>query len=743
MLQKPHSKFAGLNRRGIFLFLVLWLFLPALGMAEPLSAQSVNSSICLTNAQQILQLDPATAAKGLPVRLHGVITDYDTPYFNLFIQDATAGVFILVPPDLKRDLAPGQEVEVDGICDKGDYAPFVNATAIRILGEAPLPAPNRISIDQLFSGSEDSQWVEVSGVVRSTAFLFDGRNCLKLAMSGQRVLAIVENLSQADALKLVNATIRIRGVCYSRFNTKRQMRVPWVSVSGMSNITIERPPPRQPEEISIAGLGQFNSAGAYGNFVKVSGIVTLQKRDGTFFVQDQGCGLYVQPAQSIILSPGDRVIISGYSARGRYVPALEDATTQFEKYGKLPLPVSTDLQTLFNTPENFDSVLVHLKAILVNSVQSGGQQTLVLQSSNQVFTATFVDAQGDERFNSLKIGSELALTGVFAPVLPEEGTLDAAESHSISVSDVAEPPESVQIFSRSFEDVTVVKQPSWWTARHALAVVEGMALLILLFIIWNAMLRGQVSRRTAQLANANNSLESEIAERKKVENELVQTRLQHMMTQERARIARDLHDDLGGRATQLVLLNELALQNRVKPEDAMKHAREISDATRQMIQSLDETVWAVNPRNDTLPDLLNYLGQFAVGFLKFSNVRCRIDFPDRPPAQTISAEARHNLYLALKEALNNIIRHSQAAEIWVRAAVSAESLTITVQDNGRGFARAPDTSTEDGLRNMRQRMEEIGGRFEIDSAIGKGTKVTLIFLWETSVKLKTKGPSGY
>jgi signal transduction histidine kinase len=736
MPKTSHSLSAGLNQISILLFFVLWL-LVVLGVAEPLLAQSDNSLICLTNARQVLELDPATAGKGIPVRLHGVITDYDTPYLNLFIQDATAGVFILVPPALKRNMVPGQEVEVDGVCSKGDYAPFVNATAIRILGEVTLPTPDRVSVDQLFSGSEDSQWVEVSGIVRSTAFLYDGRNYLKLAMSGQRVLVIVENLSQADALKLVNATIRLRGVCYSRFNTKRQMRVPWLSVSSMRSITIERPPPRQPQEISIANLGQFNSAGTYGNFIKVSGVVTLQKRDGTFFVQDHGCGLYVQPARSITLSSGDRVVMSGYSSRGRYVPALEDATVQFESYGESPLPVSTDLQTLFNAPENFDSVLVHLKASLVNFVESDGQQTLVLQSSNHIFTATFVNAQGDERFKSLKIGSELALTGVFAPELPEGWTLGVAESQAISVSDVAEPPESVQIFSRSFGDLTIVRQPSWWTARHALAVVEGMALLMLLFIIWNAMLRGLVNRRTAQLADANSSLKSEITERRKVENELVQTRLQHMMTQERARIARDLHDDLGGRATQLVLLNELALQNRVKPEDTMRHALEISDATRQMIQSLDETVWAMNPRNDTLPDLLNYLGQFATGFLKFSDTRCRIDFPDRPPAQTISAEARHNLYLALKEALNNIIRHSHATEAWVRAAVSVDSLTIIVQDNGCGFAEAPRDSMADGLLNMRQRMEKIGGRFEIDSAIGKGTKVTLIFLWETPSKMKT------
>jgi signal transduction histidine kinase len=213
-------------------------------------------------------------------------------------------------------------------------------------------------------------------------------------------------------------------------------------------------------------------------------------------------------------------------------------------------------------------------------------------------------------------------------------------------------------------------------------------------------------------------------------------KLEQSVAAERARIARDLHDDLGSLVTRLVLLNELTLQNRVSPEEAKEHARKISDTTRQMIQSLDETVWAINPRNDALPHLLNYLGQFAIEFLKLSNLRCRIDFPSQIPARTVSAEARHNLFLALKEALNNTIRHAQATEIWLSAVISADALTITLEDNGRGFAQAPDNSTADGLRNMQQRMQEIGGRFKVESMVGKGTKVILIFLWNTPAEMK-------
>ena len=118
---------------------------------------------------QIRELDPETAGKNLPVHMSGVVTYYDPPLFNLFFQDATAGIFILVAPNLSTNIAAGQKIDVEGVSDKGDYAPIVKASAVRVLGKAPLPVPHRVSIDQLFTGLEDSQWIEVSGVVGSSA----------------------------------------------------------------------------------------------------------------------------------------------------------------------------------------------------------------------------------------------------------------------------------------------------------------------------------------------------------------------------------------------------------------------------------------------------------------------------------------------------------------------------------------------------------------------------------------------
>lgn len=197
------------------------------------------------------------------------------------------------------------------------------------------------------------------------------------------------------------------------------------------------------------------------------------------------------------------------------------------------------------------------------------------------------------------------------------------------------------------------------------------------------------------------------------------------LQRERARIAKDIHDDLGASLTQISLLGKLAEQDLRVPEKAGEHVQNISTVARQGVKAVDEIVWAVNPRNDTLAHLLDYAGQFAVDFLRAANVRCRVDFPEHIPAHVLAGDTRHSLYLVVKEALNNTIKHSQATEVWVRARVSETTLVLTLEDNGRGFEQAPNNALNDGLRNMQQRLAEIGGVCRVESLPGTGTKVVV------------------
>jgi signal transduction histidine kinase/ligand-binding sensor domain-containing protein len=213
-----------------------------------------------------------------------------------------------------------------------------------------------------------------------------------------------------------------------------------------------------------------------------------------------------------------------------------------------------------------------------------------------------------------------------------------------------------------------------------------------------------------------------------LQRRLLKLEQQAALNKERARIARDLHDDLGGCLTQIVMVSGLNRRGRIPAERAYN---EVQSATRYAIQALDQTVWAINPRNDTLPSFINYTSQFAVDFLRTAGIKCDTDIPEQLPAWTVPAEARHNLFLIVKEAVNNIVRHASASEVKFQVVISDKTLRLTIQDNGHGFASASASASADlgadGLRNMRQRMDNLGGEFQIESAPGAGTCIKLVF----------------
>jgi signal transduction histidine kinase/ligand-binding sensor domain-containing protein len=211
---------------------------------------------------------------------------------------------------------------------------------------------------------------------------------------------------------------------------------------------------------------------------------------------------------------------------------------------------------------------------------------------------------------------------------------------------------------------------------------------------------------------------------------------QAALDKERARIARDLHDDLGCSLTHVALMLEMNEQEAAAQHQDSGNGngngkpRLCSPIVRQVVKSVDEIIWAISPRNDHVQYLADYIVEFAVEFLHSAGIRPRVDLPERMPDQTVTPEARHNLFLVVKEALNNVVRHAQATEVHFRLTATADALAITIEDNGRGFdGTAPTNATADGLRNMRQRIDEIGGEFQIESRPGNGTKVSLNYPW--------------
>ena len=189
---------------------------------------------------------------------------------------------------------------------------------------------------------------------------------------------------------------------------------------------------------------------------------------------------------------------------------------------------------------------------------------------------------------------------------------------------------------------------------------------------------------------------------------------------ERARIAKDIHDDLGASLNLIAVLGDLA-----RVEKAGERIEKMSSTARQAVKSLDEIVWAVNPQNDTLSHLIDYLCQYATDYLRDADIRCLLDVPEQTPAREVPANVRHNLFLAVKEALQNIVKHAHASRAELRIHISPGHLRIEVTDNGRGFEGPPQDDRADGLNNMRQRLDEIGGECRVESKLGAGTTVVI------------------
>lgn len=214
--------------------------------------------------------------------------------------------------------------------------------------------------------------------------------------------------------------------------------------------------------------------------------------------------------------------------------------------------------------------------------------------------------------------------------------------------------------------------------------------------------------------------------RRRAKRQLERLRLETALGRERARIAQDLHDDLGAELSSIAMLADLARQD-LSPERAVaSRLGEITTHARQTVRRLEEIVWAVNPANDTFEGFAGFFCKFAQAYLELAGVSSRFDVPDSFPGHSLPTARRHNLFLAAKEAVHNAVRHGSPTEVTIRMELIAGVFQLIIEDNGCGFDDSPDIPVAHGSANMARRMMAIGGTFERESMPGKGTVVKFV-----------------
>jgi signal transduction histidine kinase len=201
--------------------------------------------------------------------------------------------------------------------------------------------------------------------------------------------------------------------------------------------------------------------------------------------------------------------------------------------------------------------------------------------------------------------------------------------------------------------------------------------------------------------------------------------MQQSLEQERRRIARDLHDELGARLTSIALQGELAMRGESIPPAAKTEIGSLAVRVRPLINATDEVIWTTDPGNDSLPNLVEFLCDYIERFLTPAGIHYRLDVPSDLPAIAIQSQPRHHFLLDVKETLNNVVRHSNAKLLKVQLKTEGNVLTLIISDDGIGFDVQHARPGGNGLVNIRNRMASLSGQAEIASTPGKGTTTTL------------------
>jgi signal transduction histidine kinase/CheY-like chemotaxis protein len=698
---------------------------------SPPVAARVSSAPLLDTVSRVHLLSPAQAASNYPVRLQGVVTYADSVLQQAFIQDSTGGIYVTTQNLMKgAALVPGQWLEVEGHSAPCGFAPCIDQPRFRILGKAPMPSPPRPRIEELYSGQQDSNWIEMDGVVRAVSADEGGRVTLSFTSGPLRFGAIVQGYPRGTPpAHLVDTRVRFRGVCGAVFNEKRQMTGVVIYVPSPDYVSLPEPAPPDPFSLPprpMSTLLQFAPGETYAQRVHVRGVVTFENAGASLFIRDDTSGLEIHTREKALLGLGSIVDAAGFATPGEFAPVLEEATVR--RAAGSETPVATPITVEEAMGGSYQSQLVQMEAFLADTTSDSRRRVLSLQIGGHRFDAVLDGSQRQGTLADASVGSLLRVTGICT-----------VHTSALQIERRTSRPrvESFALMLRDPGDVVVVATAPWWTLGRALTLVAALTIAIMSAFAWVLLLRRKVTQQT-RVIQKQLLTEGALTEKAQSANRAKSDFLANM--------SHEVRTPMNGLLGMIGLLvhSSLTLKQREYVETMRRSAEALLSVLNDILDlSKVEAGWlSLNPRPIDFPSLVHEVGVLFEARAREKGLDLLVEYDSEAPRYLVADPVR--VRQVLTNLVGNAVKFTEIGRVTIevrcthRDAATA-TMRVCVEDTGISippdkleyvFERFTQVDTSRtrrhggtglGLAICGQLVDLMGGQIGVQSRLGQGS----------------------